>query len=154
VATAVQRVRRLPLRYVLLVGLCVLAGCGATRRSQPRPRADPTLRANRPVQPDLSFLSQGSRTMSRLVAGIGARTRECPDLRIPPLNGGAPMEIDIFGRTPPACSAALAQLRRARRSLGQNVGGTVTGWRCVWTSLPAVGCRRAGSVLAASDPGG
>jgi hypothetical protein len=69
------------------------------------------------------------------------------------LNGESPMEIDLFGASPPTCATALAQLRRATRVLRRGITGTVSGWRCVWTLSSAVACRRGPSLLAASNPG-
>jgi hypothetical protein len=159
VTTAAYTMRRLPAGYArglisLILGLCLLTGCGVTRGDRPAARAVRTGATTRAMQPPLLFLTLGSRVMSRLVAGIGAGRRDCPEVRISPLNGGAPMEIDIFGANPLGCAVVVAQLRRARRQLRQGLGGPVSGWRCVWTPLPAIGCRRGGSLLAASNPGG
>jgi hypothetical protein len=139
---------------LVLVGLCVLAGCGMTRADHPTRRGAPIGAGDPAAQPNLSFLTLGSRPMDQLVAGIGSRTRMCPQVRIALLNGDSPMEIDIFGPNPPRCVTAIAQLRRARLQLRQGVSDSVAGWRYVWTPLPAVGCRRGGSLLAASNPGG
>jgi hypothetical protein len=136
------------------VSLWALAGCGSAR---PEPTASANARAGSghvTERADPAYLTDGSPAMARIVDGIGARTRTCPPSGISSLNGGSPMEIDLFGEQPLACATALAQLRQAKGQLQRDTTGSVNGWRCVWTALPAVACRRGVHLLAASNPGG
>jgi hypothetical protein len=139
------------------VGLtaCALAGCGSANPDPPTARSDSQV----PVLPVIArgrflFLTHGSAALAALVAGApGLPARGCPEATIRGVNGGSAMEIDLFGRHPPGCALAVAELRRVPSVLRAGIAGRVGDWRCVWTHFGSIGCRRGTAVLAASSPG-
>ncbi len=150
-----------PVPFRMLVGIavgltaCALAGCVSGKPDRP------TTRPNRQVpvvpvtaQTRFLFLTHGSAALAALAAGApGVPGRGCPEATIRGVNGGSPMEIDLFGRHPPGCALAVAELRRVPPALRAGIAGRVGDWRCVWTHLGSIGCRRGTTVLAASNPG-
>jgi hypothetical protein len=132
-----------------------LAGCGVSghepsARSMARQVPGTTVVVQRPF----AFLTRGSAALASLVAGApGGPLRSCPQRSIRGVLAGSKMEVDLFGTHAPSCRVALAELRRVPLELRSGFAGRVGEWRCVWTELGSIGCRRDSTVLAASDPG-
>lgn len=139
----------------LVLAALGLSGCGARGLDVATSRSHKSAVSSKAVGPSaLAFFTRGSTVLTALVAGSSdRRTRSCRQTAIVRIDDGLLMEIDLFGQRAPSCAVAIAQLRRVPGALRVGVGGAVGTWRCAWTRLPAVGCRRGKVLLAASNPG-